>query len=723
MAKPAAPSLKKTEGEITEEIISKWYPSFFNSADTTDTDEKKAADWVLTRQKSMAKARETYETEWNEAVSAWSAAPGQADAENTWKSTHTVPLTHGLCETAIAEMVDANPDDIISERSGKNEEAGEKMHSIFKFTQWKGDFNFQKQVLFRDMVILGTVIWEEYYREDKRIIKEIIDVDPETGETTYEIKETTDFNDVYGQVRSVWDIYVDENAEDFSDAVDCVRREVIRWDDFTRLYAKYKPVEMGVKKKAGESIGNESAVTPGGDTKQQMEDTKPEGDEVDKVEIFHYYNKPEDIYWIVANGTLVNSFNDAIPFWHKELPFARGVFILRSHKFYGIGMPTILKGAQSELDTLRRMALDRAKLNISKVFLTSARENLTDEDLAISPGKRIEVADTIKSVVPLEFSDTGASRYSEEDRLIDDARYATGVSNPSQAITTGATATESAIVKEATLKRIRGVLELNSTILFTRLGRLRVQNIQQFYKDPVKVEKVIGSDGFEAFEAQYRDVRAEKDGIVNYFSVDPAWVRGEFDYSIQSYSTVPLSQALDEQRADQMYDRLTANQFVDQKKLASYLARKHSERPETFLMDNLNVPDSKLAYEESLKMMGGAEMPPTQGATPEHTQSHIDFIERYAFQIEDKVDEMMTTHIQGEIQPTMLPGGGNQPMGPIPPDGLQSGVDASMQGMPGEMPPGIGAGEIPGMEGGGNPMIPDLSADQQLGAPGQSIMG
>jgi hypothetical protein len=667
----------------------------------------------------MAKARTTYETEWNEAVTAWAATPGQTDSENTWKSTHTVPLTHGLCETAIAEMVDANPDDIISERTGKNEEAGNKMHSIFKFTQWKGDFNFQKQALFRDMVIFGTVIWEEYYREDKRVIKEITDVDAETGEITYEIKETTDFNDVYGQVRSIWDMYVDEKAEDFSDAVDCVRREVFRWDDFTRLFGKYKPVIAGIKKKNGESIGDELAVTPGGDTKQQMTDAKPEGDETDKVEVFFYYHKPEDIYWIVANGVLVNQFNDGIPFWHKELPFSRGVFIMRPHKFYGMGMPAILKGAQSELDTIRRMAIDRAKLNISKVFLTSARENLTDEDLAISPGKRVEVADVDKSVKALEFSDTGASRYSEEDRLIDDARYATGVSNPSQAVTTGATATESAIVKESTLKRIRGILELNATILFTRLGRQRVQNIQQFYKDPVKVEKVIGSEGFETFQATYRTVREEKDGQVQYFSVDPEWVRGEFDYSVQSYSTVPLSQALEEQRADQMYDRLTTNTFVDQKKLVAYLARKHNERPDAFLMDNLAVPDAKLAYEESLKMMAGEDIPPTQGATPEHTKGHIDFIERYAFQIEDAVDQVMTKHIDGEINPTVLPGGGTQPVAPIGPEGLQPSVDASLGGQAG--PETIGAGAIPGMEGGGNPMTGDNSFDQQLGAPNQSI--
>lgn len=705
--KTTAPKTGTKGTESAPEVISggKWYPLFLEKLKGSKPDEELAADYVAERRKSMAKARATIETEWTNAESAYRVTPGTVNTAEAWRSTHTVPITHGLVETAVAEFVDSNPDSIITNKIKGGEGKNSVMIKCFKHSQYVGDFKVEKIKAFRDLAIYGTVIWEEFYREDPRIIKEIQEVDPETGEFTYELTQQTTFNDVYGTVRSLWDIYVDDRADDFDNAVDAIRREVLPFTEFRRIYGKYDPVKQ-------------EKVKPGGETEQKEGFPKDEGDNADLVEVLHYYNQSEDIYWIVANTVLLNAFDNPIPFHHKKLPFARGVNVLMPHKFYGMGLPKIIEGVQQEIDTLRRMALDRSKLNLSKVFLTATREDLTDEDITLRPGKQIPVRDVESSVKPLEFSDTGASRYQEEDLLKEDARFGTGISNPSQAVTTGATATESAIVKEATLKRLRTILATNECLLLNRIGKLRVSNIQQFYQDPIKINKITGEGGATRYEGVYRSIRDESSDGVTYFNLDPADIRGDFEYEVQSYSTIPLSQALDEQRADQLYDRLVESPVMDRKKIDSWLIKKHQEQPANFLMENLDVPNAELAEEENAKMLTGIELQPTQNATPEHTYAHINYVKRYAWQIDETVDQIFTNHINGEMMPVSPSGMGGQ-LPPTEGQPMDTGAMPAPGGMGGEMPQNIGP--IPGMEGGGNPTTPDMSFDQQLGNKNQSI--
>ncbi|MBT9146225.1 MAG: hypothetical protein DDT42_02107 [candidate division WS2 bacterium] len=302
------------------------------------------------------------------------------------------------------------------------------------------------------MVVYGTAIWEETYREDPRTIKEIIDVDEETGEVQYELVEIKEYQDVYGAAVNIWNFYIDEDGTDFETAKDCIKREVLTLDEFKRIYSRYKNAEK---------------VQAGGETDPKETDPKPEGDNKDEVEVLHYYNRPHDIYWIVANEVLVNDFGNPIPYKHKELPFSHGVLIKRLGHFYGLGFPKIIEGVQAELDTVRRMGIDRAKLHLSRPFLAASRAQLRQRDVEISPGKLIQVPNPRESLMGLEFSDTGSSRYREEELLKDDSRQATGIANPAQSVITGATATESALFKNQPLK------DLDISLFKTKSGYLK----------------------------------------------------------------------------------------------------------------------------------------------------------------------------------------------------------------------------------------------------------
>ena len=61
-----------------------------------------------------------------------------------------------------------------------------------------------------------------------------------------------------------------------------------------------------------------------------------------------------------------------------------------------------------------------------------------------------------------------------------------------------------------------------------------------------------------------------------------------------------------------------------------------------------------MADDENMRMMNGEQIPPTEGATPDHSQAHRDFINSRTFQTASPdIQQLLVTHYQGEV------GGGN----------------------------------------------------------------
>jgi len=705
-----------TEGETVEKtLVQSWYPSFLDK-ETDGTDGEKAQAWVLARRKSMAAAREQYEAIWRANEDAYLVKQGTTVVGEEWRSTMTVPLTHGMIETVVAEYADSQPKSFIDAGQEAYTEGAKIIKDIEKYTLMKGDAELEDNIAYRSMGMYGTVVAWEYYREDPVIIKELKAVD-KNGVKTWDIYETTEFNDPYRKVLSPWDFYPHEAATTMNNMIDCIRRETFELHVFKNIYKKYKASET---------------VTAGGETDQKEPNPRPTGDSGKAmVEVLHYYNKPEDTYWIVANGVLLNEFEAALPDDHKMLPFAEGCYLKRLNHFWGLSLAEIIAGTQSELNTLRRLRMDRAKLNIAKVFLISERADIDDDELLVRPGLRINVQDPNNSVKTLDFSDTGMSAYKEEDALLEDARLGTGVSNPSMASTTGATATESAIVKESTLKRVRAGMNIYRITFTNRLGRLRLANILAYYRDPVRVNEVTGKDGKLKTYAIYRQIQVEdpKTGALSSITVSPDEIRGEYHYRTQSMSSIPLSKALEEQRSEMLFDRFIQLPVVDPTKAVKWLMKKHNEEASDVLMDNIDTAGPELAEEENARMMQGGQLPGTIGATPEHTAKHMLFIEANAWTISPNIDAIFTAHVNAELNPTMPKGVGTlaapvgadgAPMstGVAPEAGQMTGAEGGAPVTPGGMPTAAG---IPGQPQGGNPMLPDMSFDQQQGGVNASI--
>jgi hypothetical protein len=715
VAEEVKPEGVTPDNEVVEKtLVDSWYPSFLDKEADGD-DETKAANWVDERRKSMAAARQAYEEIWRKNEDAYLVKQGATIVGEEWRSTMSVPLTHGMVETAVAEYADSQPKSFIDAGQEAYDEGAKIIKDIEKYTLMKGDADLEDNIAYRSMGIYGTAIAWEYYREDPVILKELKSV-AEDGVKTWDIYETTEFNDPYRKVISPWDFYPHEAATTAGNMIDCIRRETFELHVFKDIYKRYK--------KAAD-------VTAGGETEQKEANPRPEGASgKEMVEVLHYYNKPQDIYWIVANGVLLNEFESALPDEHKMLPFAEGCYIKRLNHFWGLSIPEIIAGTQSELNTLRRLRMDRAKLNIAKVFLISERADIDDDELLVKPGLRINVQDPNNSVKTLDFSDTGMSAYKEEEALLEDSRLGSGISNPSMASTTGATATESAIVKESTLKRIRAGMNIFRITYTNRLGRLRLANILSWYRDPVRVNQVTGKDGEIKSNAIYRQIQVEdpKTGALSSITISPDDIRGEYHFRTQSMSSIPLSKALEEQRSEMLFDRLIQLPTTDPVKATKWLMDKHNEDPYAVLMDNIDTAGPELAEEENARMMQGAQLPGTIGATPEHTAKHLAFVEANAWTITPNIDRLFTDHINAELNPTM-PKGVGQLAAPVNGNGspMSIGGPAGAAPMPGQATgpeggaPLPAAAGVPGQPQGGSPLSPDMSFDQQQMGVNQSI--
>ncbi len=663
--------------------------------------EKKLLKMVYDRHWAMKNApdRKKMEKVWDKAMEQWEAHRPDREA-NAWQSNHYVPLTTAIVETALAEMEDQNSKPLILARSKEDEPKAQVMRRIYEFTWDVADGNNQSYDVKKDTIILGTSIAQEYYRQDIRKVKDlkiVKDKEKEVEELVY------GYDDCMMEAVRLQDFFVDENARGFDGpyaARDCIRRYIMDIEDF-KLYFQGD----------NDPLGNAKYVKPGGDINYYEFYKPPTGIDTSKqVEVLWYWSKsPEDWLIICANDVVVRMGPN--PYKHKELPFARSLDIKRPHSFYGKGEPELLESIQDEMNTLRRMILDRNYLDIDKGFIVSDTLNLNDEDLIKRPHMLIPVtggdADSVKAI---EYGDIPRSVELSINNLNTDSIVVTGIDPRQASSPQPTTATQAALLKESALKKIRLKLKLFENEFLVRIARLRVANIIQYYAQP-RLEKILGDastqeyqqqlaelqtqgiavttkDG-EAYQEEYRQIPVEGRNFVpkngqltevaepglHFFDAMPEYFipvsRGGFVIKFGAGPTIPLSKPLMQTKATEMYDRLIqlalAGVGYDPVKLGDLLLKVNDYDPSDFKATQqpqlpAQIPEQgqnpqvqqdalALAQEENNLMMQGQEVPPTGYATPEHTLEHIKFMHQEPFlsQADQNITQLFTNHVMGEI--------------------------------------------------------------------------
>ena len=120
----------------------------------------------------------------------------------------------------------------------------------------------------------------------------------------------------------------------------------------------------------------------------------------------------------------------------------------------------------------------------------SRNETLDERDLIARPHGLVAVEDP-ESIKFAEYGDVPRSVELLQNHLQSDAVKVTGIEDRQQGMPSPSTATEAAILKESTLKRVKMKLRLLEKGFLVDIGRLRVANIIQFYSQP-KLERIAG---------------------------------------------------------------------------------------------------------------------------------------------------------------------------------------------------------------------------------------
>lgn len=665
--------------------------------------------------------RQRMEREWEKGERAWEAFR-EEKLEEDWQSDYYIPLTTSVIESILAEFIDQRLRPFILPRSDEDEVAARVMQHIFDYTCDVGDFDLELYNVFKAALIRGTGLAQEYYLKDRRLVKDIIDLgrmSKKNKKLEFETKdrEVFEYDDVKMEEVSVWDVFVDEFALDFNrgnkKARDCIRRYVMDIEVFKQFFVG--PI--------WNPLGNAQYVKPGGDTNYYRHYKPPMSiDHSKQVEVLWYWSrKPEDLLVIVANDVVVRMGPNI--FKHKQLPFAKAVDVSRLDHFYGKGEPKLLESVQEELNTIRRMTIDRHHLDLDKSFLVSNTTQLDDTDLIARPHAVIPV-DDINNVKALEYGDIPSSVRITTQAIAEDSIRVTGVDDRAQALQkAGATATEAAILKESTLKRIKMKIILLSRGFLTDISRQRVANIMQFYSIP-KLEKIAGEPGTTEFrraveEAEFDELLEVKNGDfyrktyrqiplqnknftfdargnmveedrngIGFLEARPSFFmpsnQAGFILKYEATSNLQISKPLLQSKTTELFDRLlplTQSTNYDAEKLGDMLVRVNDFNPEDLKKGQPQQEGMgqegrielavQLAARENQEVLRGEPIPMngTPFAPEAHTEVHIAALQSPAYKnIPEEQYKKLVQHAMGEIiAQQMRRGGGMGAEEAVPP--------------------------------------------------------
>lgn len=676
--------------------------------------------WVYFRKRDMEQAPERQRAEkvWDKGEKQWDQYRKEKD-EWDWQADYYVPMTTSVVESILSEMVENLPQPLIIPRGPEDASKARVMQAIFEYTwdQAYGDDEMMK--IMRGGLIHGTAIAQEYYLQDQRVVRDIVGLSEKANkrkqrEIMGNERTVLEFDGCMLEWVSPNDIYIDEKAHEFNRGV-YKSRDVIR-----RYVMNYRDAKEFFEGTHWDHLNNFRFVKPGGDTDYYQFYKPPQGiDHSEEVEVLWYWSRtPEDLLVITINDVVVRMGPN--PFKHKQIPFAKAIDIERIGKFYGKGEPELLDSIQDEVNRMRRMTIDRHHLDIDKTFVVGQNTMLDEEDLIARPHGMIPVDDP-QNVRPVEYGDIPLSVERTFRAINEDKIGVTGVDDRFQSVQKApSTATEAAILKESTLKRIRMKLANYEKRFLSDVGRMRLSNILQFYTQP-RLEKIVGEKGTQEYQRQVArlsaqglltindgqpmrktfrrittegkklefdergEVQQKKEPGFHFFEARPEYFvpmyDEGFDIRFEAGPSLPVSKPLMQQKMQEAFDRVIglAQEGLtnyDPEKLADELIIRPADlNPEDLkrqeALQEQSVEENRLALaidlasQENEMVLTGQPIPElgTPYAPPAHTEVHIAFLRSDQMKnAPQEIYDALLQHTVGEMEAIKARGGeGGQP--------------------------------------------------------------
>lgn len=655
--------------------------------------------------------RKEAELDWEAADLEYGMVTPEIDPDD-WRANFKLPDAFAAIQTQAQETIERKSRPSLKKTEDSDQPIQDLGNAILTYNMDSTGYDYQVFLAKLSASIRGTSFTRDYWRTDKRVVKDPIDYDQETGEITYKDKEIIDFDDDYTEWIPNEFVFVDEKAKHIDEANDWIRREILNIDDFHRIYGN-KP-----------GFFDTEWVQAGGDTDNRSVFKLPEDITEQDVEVLHYENRAIDAYWVVANNVTI--CDEPLQTKHKELSLAVWYQYRQPGRFWGIGIPKVIHMLMEERRSIRMLNLDRQKIIVGGAFLHNNAFDIDEEDEVIYPGKWISV-DTNGQPVgnalqQVQMSDVSPSYFRTEEILLEDERRATGIDDRISVSNSATTATQAAIVKESTLKRINLISITNEMDTVIRIGRLKWSNILFIYGTP-RIEKIV-KDNEEREQKVYRKISVNgkkfeivdkhgkkvlsMDNIRGYSALElkpemAKYLGGSWDVTVNADTYTPPSKAIEQTKKTETFSLLLSNpatlSILDVQGATSDLLEVNNINPDKWLKnkDGTKKDMQMLADAENMLMAHGQALDGTPNATEDHTLIHLMFTKTNEYEnLAPEIKEIIMNHImeehdnnpatgksadlmseyglinRPELIPSGLPGGLPGAGGALPPPGIQA---------------------------------------------------
>lgn len=399
------------------------------------------------------------------------------NSKEDWQSLMWDHETRGKVKAIISMVIAARPFVTLLGETDEDHKFSHDLFRVYEDTWRKENGSYQLYLQALSATNKGTVIVEETYREEKRKIKEISNIDHETGQITSEEKDIIVGG--YGHVKSnivpILDFYPNENSPEIEH--DCCVVKLFSRKAFLNKYGKYPHAQMVT---AGRYASENDDI--------EYEAVTQNKDEL--IEVIRYYNEDYDEFIILANGFWINPQKGdsiaPIPFDHHRLPFRKTVFELADENlFYGKSFPDILGGEQETRNALQRLMIDQEILAANKPIMIGEGFEIDSHELY--PGKQMRIGGDIRQIREMPFTGASQSAMLLLRTLKTNANENSAIDSISQGVAGGGRKTaREAVILDENAKRISGTFQLFIYKLIKERAELRIQNIQQFYTQPIQ---------------------------------------------------------------------------------------------------------------------------------------------------------------------------------------------------------------------------------------------
>lgn len=287
--------------------------------------------------------------------------------------------------------------------------------------------------------------------------------------------------------------YFDEWANCYEECMDAILIEDLRREEFVVMYWEDKDFSNT------NQVGKFRAAT----------ETNGKEHETDIVRLWHYWNKIDGSYSIIANKSIL-VYDGVYTCKHGLLPLIPVQHYERVDSLYGDGIPARLESVRPYVNSLLKVTLDSAWLNASPGLMTGDGVEV-DGEIYLTAGALEEIKMIWQSQGVGTFqTNINVGQLVDVLKLMEDfGMVTTGINYKAPYTSPAKTAFEAGLMKEEQNTRARPVIEVDYEWLDTALTIMLV-NIIDFVPYATSEEIVDGEPGdLDRYKIEVKDKKVE----------------------------------------------------------------------------------------------------------------------------------------------------------------------------------------------------------------------